>query len=133
MINIKLSTDVVNFIEVAEQKALATYCQGEINVIPVSVVRVVDGNIWLHDFFMNKTAKNVCEEPKGALALWSGLERFQIKGKVSYETKGDSFEEATNWVLENFPDRKLRGLLILTPESVYDISTKVVGAGEQVA
>ena len=118
----KLTEDIIKQIEDAEGKALATCCAGEINVVPVSVVRVVKGKIWLHDFFMNKTAKNVCQEPQAALALWNGLEGVQIKGTVEYETSGANFDEATAWIKENFPDRKLRGLLVFDPQKAYDVS-----------
>jgi len=129
----ELPANIIEFIEAAEQKALATSCNGEVNVVPVSVVRVSDGNIWLHDFFMNKTAKNVCEEPQASLALWSGLNGVQIKGQINYLTEGGDFEAASKWSKEKFPERTLRGLLIFTPETVYDASAKADGAGERLA
>jgi predicted pyridoxine 5'-phosphate oxidase superfamily flavin-nucleotide-binding protein len=118
----QLTDEIKQRIEAAEHKALATCCAGEINVVPVSVVRVVGGQLWLHDFFMDKTAKNVCAEPRAALALWSGLTGIQIKGNVEYQTDGTAFEEAEKWIRENFSDRTLRGLLVFTPSVAYDIS-----------
>ena len=117
-----LSEEVIKQIESADNKALATYCAGEINVVPVSVVRVVGGTIWLHDFFMDKTVRNVCEEPRAALAVWSGLSGIQRKGTVEYQTGGTKFMEATFWVTENFSERKLKGLMVFTPSVAYDVS-----------
>ncbi len=122
----ELTCEVVESITTAEHKALATYCSGEINVVPVSALNVVGEDIWLYDFFMDKTAKNVCAEPAAALALWHGMEGVQLKGHVSYQVAGESFDEANKWAKEKFPERTLKGVLVFKPEVIYDLTP---GAG----
>ena len=120
-----LSPEIVDAIQKAEHKALATFC-GEVNVVPVSVLEIVDGDIWLFNFFMDKTAKNICAEPSAALALWRGMEGVQLKGKVTHEESGENFDRAKAKMKEKFPERTIKGLLIFKPESVYDLTP---GAG----
>lgn len=122
----ELSKEIVESIQKAEHKALATFC-GEVNVVPVSVLEVVDGNIWLFNFFMDKTAKNICAEPSAALALWRGMEGVQLKGKVTHEESGENFERAKAKMKEKFPERVLKGLLIFKPEVVYDLTPGSAG------
>lgn len=128
----QLPENIKSFVEEAEQKALGTCCQGEVNVVPVSVVRMVGDKIHLHDFFMQKTTINICEAPRAALALWSGLKGVQIKGTTLYEVEGERFEESKQWIAENHPHRELRGLIIFTPEEVYDVSAEKELAGKQI-
>lgn len=127
----KLSAEVRECIDNADHKALATCCNGELNVVPVSVVRVVEDTIWLHNFFMDKTVTNVCKEPHAALALWNGFVGVQIKGRVTYEENGEQFTLAKEWIAEHFPQRILRGLLVFTPDAIYDISANAESAGKK--
>ena len=66
----------------AENKALATEGAHGINVVPVSTLRIVDGKIWLMNYFLGKTLENILMRPHVALACWKGLEGYQIKGAV---------------------------------------------------
>ena len=61
------------------------------NVITVACCKVIDDNkILVTDNFMNKTRKNLLENQKVALAVWSkDLETgFQFKGIAQYLTTG---------------------------------------------
>lgn len=117
----------------ATRKALATYGDNGINVVPVSMVRIVDNQIWLFNFFMGKTIKNIQENPLVALSCWDGLCGVQIKASVEYMTEGDQFEEAVTWVAEKNPDRVVRGLLILTPTGGFDVSADREKAGQSIS
>lgn len=125
-------TDVIKErIEKAEHKALAT-CGGDgPNVVPVSITRLVGDAVWLHNFFMDKTVANIEKDPKAALVFWNGLTGVQLKGEVVYETEGENFESAKRQLAEDYPDRDLRGLLIFTPTSVFDVSANATEAGKQ--
>lgn len=118
----ELSPKVIDALLHAEGKALATSGKHGINVVPVSTVRVEGGKILLMNYFFKKTLDNVLEQPRVALAFWSGLEGYQIKGSVEYVDSGSAFEEATQWIIANVADRTLLGLLILTPEETHNIS-----------
>ena len=88
-----ISETIKDVIMHAEGKALATYGGGEINVAPVSTIKILeDGKILLINYFMNKTLANILENPKVSLACWRDLEGYQIKGEVEYQESGELFE-----------------------------------------
>lgn len=113
---------VENFILSADSKAFATYSGHDINVVPVSSIKIVDGNIWLINYFMDKTLSNIEKNPEVSLVCWRKMMGYQIKGQVSYETQGENFDLAVNWIKDLLPDRVVKGLIILKPKEIYDIS-----------
>ncbi len=112
---------IEKFILSADSKALATYGV-DINVVPVSSIKIVDGNIWLINYFMDKTLANILNNQSVALVCWKKMMGYQIKGTIKYKTKGDDFNNALLWIKEILPDRIVKGLLILKPDKIYDIS-----------
>ncbi len=110
------------FILSAEAKALATYANGSLNVIPVSSIKIVDGKIWLINYFMHKTLVNILKDGNVALVCWRKMMGYQIKGKVSYVIGGQDFDKATEWIKSILPERVVKGLIILTPEEIHDVS-----------
>lgn len=106
----------------ADSKALATTGPHGLNVVPVSTIRIVDGKIWLINYFFKKTLENILTDPSVSLVGWKGFDGFQVRASVVYVDKGAQFEEARKWVAQSLPDRVVKGLLILTPEFAYDIS-----------
>lgn len=113
---------IEQFILEATSKALATNGEHGINVIPVSTIKVVDGNIWLINYFMDKTLQNIASNKNVALVCWLKMMGYQIKGEIEIFTEGENFEEAVKWVKEILPDRNVRGLLVLHPKKIFDIS-----------
>lgn len=106
----------------ASGRALATCGPEGINVIPVSAANVIDGKIHLFDFFMAKTVANVKVDDQVALACWEGLTGVQIKATAEYVTKGAIFEETSAWAKEAYPERTLRGVLVLSPTECYSVT-----------
>jgi len=117
-----LSNKVIETLTTATAKALATTGPDGVNVVPVSMIKVNDDSIWLFDFFMDKTTINVAANSTVALTAWTDMVGVQIKAEAEYVTKGTLFEEATAWVKTQNPERVTRGLLVLTPTAVFDIS-----------
>lgn len=115
-------THIQTLIETAPQRALATVGEHGVNVVPVSMARVVGDEVWLFNFFMNKTIAAIAHQPRVALACWEGLSGIQLKGHVRYETTGAQFENAVAYVASKKPARVVRGLLILSPTECFDIS-----------
>lgn len=113
---------IENFILSADSKAFATYSDQGINVVPVSSLKVVDGNIWLINYFMDKTLSNIERNPEVSLVCWRKMMGYQIKGSVSYKTEGEDFDEAVKWIKSILPDRVVKGLIILKPKEIYDVS-----------
>lgn len=72
--------------------AFATYGKEGINVVALACCKVVSINqILLTDNYMNKTRKNLLENPKVAIAVWSADEKegYQFKGTAQYITSGE--------------------------------------------
>ena len=113
---------IEKFILEATSKALATQGNHGINVVPVSTIRVVDGNIWLINYFMDKTLHNISYNKNVALVCWSKMMGYQIKGEMEIVTDGKNFDEAVMWVGKILPERVVKGLLILHPKEVFDVS-----------
>lgn len=118
----QITQTIRKVLETASAKALATMCTENINVVPVSMIRVNDTNIWLFDFFMDKTANNICAHSACALTAWEGMKGIQIKGDVTYVKDGDIFDESVEWVKTQNPNRVVKGLLIIEPKTVFDVS-----------
>lgn len=118
----ELTSKISDAILSASNKALATTGKHGINVVPVSTVRIVNGEVWLMNYFFKKTRDNVLDQPRAALVCWTGFEGYQVKGSVVYAETGEQFEQAKAWVEENVPGRRLKGLLIIKPEEAYKVS-----------
>ncbi len=117
----------------ATSKALATTGPAGLNVVPVSVVKVVDGVIYLYNFFMHKTVENLVVEPVVSLVCWNGLVGIQVRAVASYETSGECFAATVDEMKVRFPDRTLSGVIALRPTAVFDISAESTRAGVQLA
>jgi len=118
----RITPIVQTVLEAAPAKAFATTCPESINVVPGSMNKVNESAIWLFDFFMTKTAHNARTSSACALTAWEDMKGIQIKGEVAYVTEGELYDEAVTWVYEQNPDRIVKGLLIIEPTKIYDIS-----------
>ena len=116
------SSTIRDVLSTAAAKAFATYGNTGINVVPVSMIRVNDDTIWLFDFFMDKTVQNLDVKAPVALIAWTDMKGIQIKADAQYVTEGVEFMEAVAWVKEQNPARVVKGLIILTPTKIHDIS-----------
>ena len=128
-----LSNTVVEVIQNAEAKALATKGPSGLNVVPVSMVRSSNETIWLFDFFMDKTAKNLQGSPTVALTAWTDMVGIQLWADAEYCTEGEEFVEAVKWAHAQNPDRIVKGLIVLHPTEVFDISPGGVFSSEQLS
>jgi len=117
-----MNTNIINFLLKSESKALASIGSNGINVIPVSTIFIEDDTIFLVDYFMDKTIKNILENNNVSIVAWSQLEGYQIKCIANYETEGERVENIKYKVKDMHPDRDLKGLLILKPQNIFDIS-----------
>lgn len=117
-----LSSAVQDCLHTATAKALATMGPAGINVVPVSMIKVTDHEIWLFDFFMEKTVENIKTTPNIALTAWTDMVGIQIKGEATYHSEGEIFDQGAAYVQAHNPDRVTKGVLIIAPTAVYDIS-----------
>ncbi len=124
----RLPQEIVEIIRTAGNKALATVGADGPNVVPVSMVALDGEEIIVSDCFMDKTRQNVQADPRASLSFWQGFDGVQIKGTVAYEKDGDRFGRYAEKLAQDHPGRQLCGVLVFTPEKVYDLSPKNAGA-----
>lgn len=117
-----LTPTVTDLLLTATAKALATTGPQGLNVVPVSTIKIQDGNIILVDYFFNKTRDNLQNSLEVSLVGWTGLTGYQIKAKHTYHTQGSFFDEVVAWIAELHPDRTVIGAVKLTPTEIHDIS-----------
>ena len=99
---------IEQFILQANSKALATFGSNGLNVVPISSIKIVDEQLWLINYFMDKTLKNILENQDVSLVCWSGMFGYQIKGQAAYVEEGEKFDQAKEWIKEfrrNFTKR----------------------------
>ena len=118
----KISQVVADTIVKASAKALATIGNEDVNVIPVSMVKVNDDSIWLFDFFMEKTVENIQSNNNVSLTCWTDMTGVQLKATAEYVTEGPSFDESVAWAHKENPERVVKGLLVLSPTQICDVS-----------
>jgi predicted pyridoxine 5'-phosphate oxidase superfamily flavin-nucleotide-binding protein len=123
------SPELRAFIENAPAKALATSGAFGLNVVPVSVVRVFDTELHCYDFFMQKTATHAKEGGIVAFTAWEGFAGVQVKGTVTYHDADHVFADGQAAMRERFPERTLRGVLVIAVEEIFNVSV----GGERVA
>lgn len=122
-----------DFILQADSKALATFgSQSGVHVVPVSTIKVINGEIVLVNYFMGQTLKNVKENPEVALVGWKGLAGYQIKATARVEENGELFDSIVSWVKTILPERIVKGIVVLTPTAAFDISADPEKAGKEV-
>lgn len=98
---------------------------GTPNVVPMSFVKVLDEDtLLIVDNFMNKTRKNLEENPVMAVSIWdmqSG-KSYQIKGNTTFVGSGKIFEDAKAWVVAKMPILQPKAAVVLKVEKIYNCS-----------
>lgn len=124
----KLTPELIETIKTAEQKVIATAGVAGINVIPLSMTEVVEDKIVIYDCFMSKTRENTATKHKVAMGFWTGFVGVQVKGEAEYHKDGPWFEQSVPKLAKMHPDRTLIGVIVVTPEEVYDLAPGTTGA-----
>jgi predicted pyridoxine 5'-phosphate oxidase superfamily flavin-nucleotide-binding protein len=119
----KLTTELKQAIAKAELYPLATASKtGMPNVIPIKFVFVADDDtLWLTDNFMNKTMKNLRQNPQAALNVDIPSDNIyiQIKGTTEIESIGENYEAMRKKVLAVKPDAPANSLVIMKITEIY--------------
>lgn len=117
-----MTADIEAALRAGEQAALATDGPHGLNVVPISVFEVVDGEVRICHFFMKKTIENLAANPIAAFSVWAGLTGVQLRAVVSIEVDGPLFAEYEARMKECFPERTLQAVLRLTPTAAYSVT-----------
>jgi len=92
------------------------------NVIPIKFVFVEgDDELWLVDNFMQKTLKNLQQNPRAALYVYSADAGscFQIKGEVNILTSGTDYERMKKTVHKTRPDVPAKSLVVMRVTGIF--------------
>lgn len=94
------------------------------NVVPMTNVKVYDeeDSILIANNLMNKTLKNLEENPWIAVSVWdlNKGEAYQIKGMASIVTSGKPYEDAVALVQASYPDLKPKSAILLKITNIYN-------------
>jgi uncharacterized protein len=95
---------------------------GTPNVVPIGTQNFhsADTVVFL-DNYLNKSKKNILENPKISLTFWEPESRmgFQLKGSARIETSGKLLEEQTAQYRLRRPNANPRGVVIVKIEEIY--------------
>ena len=83
-----------------------------------------DGNIWVVDNYMDKTLKNVRENPKASFYIWEqGFKQsYQVKCSVIVEDSGEDYQFAVDFAHEKKETFPAKTLLKLVVDDVYYVT-----------
>ncbi len=105
------------------------------NVVPIGFLWVAnDDEIWVIDNYLNKTLKNIKENPVAAVYAMggeTGKECVQVKGKCTYFTSGADYEAAVEMAHKKNPGYPAKGLVKIKIECAFD-TTPGPSAGKRI-
>ncbi|WP_347488825.1 pyridoxamine 5'-phosphate oxidase family protein [Desulfoscipio sp. XC116] len=120
----KLAGDVKDlFIKTAIYPVATASKDGIPNVVPIHFVKVYDEDtILLVDNFMDKSLKNLRENPQLSICVWDmdKKQAYQIKGKATIVSSGKPFDEAVNWVKKGAPQLAPKSAILMQVTSIYN-------------
>ncbi|MCF8012057.1 MAG: pyridoxamine 5'-phosphate oxidase family protein [Clostridiales bacterium] len=95
------------------------------NVVPIHFAKIYEeeeDTILLADNFMDKSYKNIEENPWIAISVWDTGKKlaYQIKGQASIVKSGKAFDDALAWVQKVKPDLKPKSAVLLKVTNVYN-------------
>jgi uncharacterized protein len=99
---------------------------GKPNGVPMGIANMIsDDEIMLVDNFMNKTRRNIEENPVVAVTFWNpnGPGGYQFKGRARVETTGKLLDEMKKRILSEkhpFPI-KPRAVVIIKVDEIYRV------------
>lgn len=126
--------DMKDIMEKSETFIISTANKdGKPNGIPAGAFMISDNQILIIDYLMNKTRKNINENPVVSITAWDLLVHYgyQFKGKARVETTGEMFDKAVEIYNSKFGsgDLKLtvKSAIIVKVDEVYYVGTKNSG------
>ncbi len=96
---------------------------GTPNVVPIGFARPIDNKtIMIVDNYMNKTHKNLENNPKASLVLRDASKcPYQFKGTVEIIESGKYFDEAVDWAKSVMSQLAPKAAILLKVEEIYSV------------
>lgn len=92
------------------------------NVIPFGFVKCYDDEtLLLADNFMNKSMKNLEENPYVSICVWDteNNQSFQIKGQATIKKTGKVFDEMVAWVKGVMPQLSPKAAVLVKVTNIF--------------
>ena len=119
-----MTEEMMDAIEKDNLVFLATAtADGTPNVVPIGFARPVDNKtIMLVDNFMNKTHKNIENNPKVSLVLRDASAcPYQFKGTAEIIEEGKYFDDAVDWATSVMSQLAPKAAILLKVEEIYSV------------
>ncbi|MGB9978456.1 pyridoxamine 5'-phosphate oxidase family protein [Methanobacterium sp.] len=96
---------------------------GTPNVVPIGFARPIDNKtIMIVDNYMNKTHKNLDNNPKASLVPRDASKcPYQFKGTVEIIESGKYFDEAVDWAKSVMSELAPKAAILLKVEEIYSV------------
>ena len=124
VIMVKLTQEMIDAFKATKQFAFATASKnGEPNVTPMGSVFLIDPEtVWIGNNFMNRTIKNLKENPRAVLLVWTpGVKGcLKVKAETRVVESGADYEKVKEMVKARKPDLNCRSLVVLKITEVDD-------------
>ena len=119
-----LNSEMMDAIEKSNVVFLATADKHKTpNLVPIGLVRPLDSKtILLVANFMNKTYKNLKENPRASVVIADVTKcPYQFKGKVEIHESGKYFDDAVEWAKSVMTKLEPKGAVLLKVEDIYSV------------
>jgi len=121
---VKLTEEMIEAFKATKYFAMATASKdGDPNVVPIGMAILMDPDtVWIGNQFFHQTLKNVKENPRVALLVWTaGVPGcLKIKGDIKVLESGPDYDKMKALVKERKPNLVCKGLLVMKITDVYD-------------
>lgn len=130
----KIPDEIKQFFETIPIMAFSTVDKnGTPNVVPIASKKIVnDDTILVIDAFFKKTKENILQNKNVSIAMWEGSKGYQIKGLSTYHSKGETFDEAKDWILKLKPNKIVKGIVKIKITDIYSITPTREEAGMRI-
>ncbi len=98
--------------------------EGIPNVVPIGFARPIDnGSILIADNYMNKTRKNIEENPNVAIVTKDAQKNpYQFKGKAEIVESGKIFDEVVEWAQNVMTKLNPKAAIVVKLTEIYQKS-----------
>ncbi len=119
-----LSQEMMDAIEKNNVVWLATASTEDVpNVVPIGLARPLNNEtVLLVANFMNKTFKNLKDNPRASIAVGNITEcPYQFKGNVEIHESGKYFDDAVDWAKSVMTQLNPKAAVLLKVDEIYSV------------
>jgi uncharacterized protein len=120
---VKLTEEIKESLKAVKHIYVATSSKSGVpNVVPMGAFKLIDDEtLLISDQFMNKSMKNLEENPRIAVSFWGDKAGYQIKGEVSVHRDDKVFEDDVAWIKSVMPKLNPKSAVVVRITEVFSI------------